>query len=47
MNHVLKAPAEGRAANLASYADPAMPLAEGLAAGVAAFVLDTLSRLSP
>lgn len=47
MNHILKAPAEGRAANLASYADPAMPLAEGLAAGVAAFVLDTLSRLSP
>lgn len=40
MNHVLKAPAEGRAANLASYADPDMPLAEGLAAGIAAFVLD-------
>ncbi len=39
MNHVLKVPAEGRAANLASYADPALPLAAGLVDAVAAFTL--------
>ncbi len=39
MNHVLKtAPAE-RAANLAAYSDPSLPLADGLAAGVAGFIL--------
>ena len=39
MNHVLKAPAEGRAANLAAYADPDLPLAPGLVEGIARFVL--------
>ena len=39
MNHVLKSPKTGRAANLASYADPSLPLADGLVAGVAGFVL--------
>ncbi|HEY0207064.1 MAG TPA: alpha/beta fold hydrolase [Acetobacteraceae bacterium] len=39
MNHVLKAPAEGRAANLAAYADPGLPLAAGLVEGIARFVL--------
>jgi len=39
MNHVLKAPAEGRAANLAAYADPDLPLAAGLVEGIARFVL--------
>lgn len=39
MNHVLKAPAEGRAANLAAYADPSLPLAAGLVEGIARFVL--------
>ncbi len=39
MNHVLKAPAEGRAANLAAYADPDLPLAAGLMEGIARFVL--------
>ena len=40
MNHVLKAPAENRAANLAAYADPDLPLAAGLVEGIARFVLD-------
>ena len=40
MNHVLKAPTEGRAANLAAYADPDLPLAAGLVDGIARFVLD-------
>ena len=40
MNHVMKAPAEGRAANLAAYADPDLPLADGLVEGIASFVLD-------
>ena len=39
MNHVLKAPNEVRAANLAAYADPELPLAPGLVEGVARFVL--------
>ena len=39
MNHVLKAPAEGRAVNLAAYADPGLPLAAGLVEGIARFVL--------
>ncbi len=39
MNHVLKAPPEGRAANLAAYADPDLPLAAGLVEGIARFVL--------
>jgi len=42
MNHVLKAPAPGRAANLAAYADPGLPLAGGLVDGVSVFVLDGL-----
>jgi hypothetical protein len=38
MNHVLKtAPAE-RAANFATYADPALPLAPGLVEAIADFV---------
>ena len=41
MNHVLKAPADGRAANLASYADPSLPLAPGLVQGIAGFVFGT------
>ena len=40
MNHVLKVPAEGRTANLQSYADPALPLAPGLVEGITSFVLD-------
>ena len=40
MNHVMKVPAEGRAANLATYADPDLPLANGLAKGIARFMLD-------
>jgi alpha-beta hydrolase superfamily lysophospholipase len=40
MNHILKAPAEGRSANLAAYADPDLPLADGLVDGIARFVLD-------
>ncbi len=39
MNHVLKAPVEGRAANLAAYADPDLPLAAGLVEGIVRFVL--------
>lgn len=40
MNHVLKAPADSRAVNLAAYADPELPLADGLVDGIAHFVLD-------
>ena len=40
MNHVMKAPAGSRAANLAAYADPDMPLADGLVDGIARFMLD-------
>ena len=39
MNHVLKAPAEGRTANLQAYGDPGLPLAPGLVEGIASFVL--------
>ena len=39
MNHVLKAPAGGRTANLQAYADPRLPLAHGLAEELASFVL--------
>jgi len=39
MNHVLKVPAEGRAANIAAYADPDLPLAPGLVDGIAGFTL--------
>ncbi|MFC5743726.1 alpha/beta hydrolase [Dyella tabacisoli] len=39
MNHVLKLPAAGVAANLASYADPSMPLAPELAPAIADFIL--------
>ncbi len=39
MNHVLKPVAgEGRTANLATYADPDLPLADGLAIAIAGFV---------
>jgi len=38
VNHVLKAPAEGRAANLATYAEPLLPVAAEVADGIAAFV---------
>lgn len=38
-NHVLKAVAADRAANLAAYGDPALPLAPGVADAVARFVL--------
>ena len=39
MNHVLKAPAAGRAANVASYSEPGLALAPGLVDGIAEFVL--------
>jgi hypothetical protein len=38
VNHVLKAAPEDRAANLATYYDPSLPLAPGVAEAVAAFV---------
>jgi len=39
VNHVLKAvPTDDRAANLAAYADPALPLAEGVADAIAEFL---------
>lgn len=39
MNHVLKiVDSDDRAANLATYVDPSLPLAPGLVAGIAAFV---------
>jgi alpha-beta hydrolase superfamily lysophospholipase len=38
MNHVLKPAPEARAANLATYADPSLPLAPGLVAAIMAFV---------
>jgi uncharacterized protein len=40
MNHVLKVAPADRAGNIAVYADPDAPLAEGLADGVAAFILE-------
>lgn len=41
MNHVLKHAPATRAENLATYRQPALPLAEGLVAGIAAFVQAT------
>ena len=38
VNHVLKTAPAGRAANLATYADPALPLAPGVAVDVGAFI---------
>ena len=38
MNHVLKVAPEERAANLAAYADPSLPLAPGLVDAVAGFL---------
>jgi fermentation-respiration switch protein FrsA (DUF1100 family) len=39
MNHVLKFVAtDDRAANIAAYGDPSLPLAPGLADGIAAFI---------
>lgn len=40
VNHVLKTAPADRAANIAVYADPDAPLAEGVAEAVAAFVLE-------
>jgi pimeloyl-ACP methyl ester carboxylesterase len=37
-NHVLKTAPADRAANLATYADPALPLAPGIAEAIAAFI---------
>ena len=39
VNHVLKNAPDDRIGNIAVYADPDAPLAEGLADGVAAFIL--------
>ena len=39
VNHVLKTAPADRAGNLATYADPALPLAPGVAEDVAAFIL--------
>ena len=41
VNHVLKTAPAGRAANIATYMDPALPLAPGVAEAVADFVLKT------
>lgn len=41
MNHVLKEAPEERAGNLAAYADPSLPLADGLIDRIADFVEDT------
>lgn len=38
VNHVLKTAPAGRAANMATYADPALPLAPGVAADVGTFI---------
>jgi hypothetical protein len=38
VNHVLKAAPADRAANFATYADPGLPLAQGVADPIAAFV---------
>jgi hypothetical protein len=38
VNHVLKTAPAARAANLATYADPALPLAPGVAEDVATFI---------
>ena len=38
VNHVLKTAPAGRAANMATYADPALPLAPGVTADVGAFI---------
>lgn len=44
-NHVLKAVAtDGRAANIATYADPALPLADGAGAAIADFVAEAAGR---
>ncbi|MFN3816930.1 alpha/beta hydrolase [Brevundimonas sp.] len=40
INHVMKAAPEDRAGNIAVYADPDAPLAEGLADAVAAFIVE-------
>lgn len=39
VNHLLKTAPADRAANLATYADPALPLAPGVAEGVGAFIV--------
>jgi len=38
VNHVLKAAPADRAGNMATYADPSLPLAPGVAEAVADFV---------
>ncbi len=46
MNHILKdVPADDRAANLASYANPALPLTPGLAPTIAQFIKTNGSRM--
>ena len=40
VNHVLKTAPADRTANLATYADPALPLAPGVAEEIAAFILE-------
>jgi hypothetical protein len=44
VNHVLKTAPADRAANLATYADPALPLAPGVAEDVGAFIRGTGKR---
>ncbi len=44
VNHLLKTAPADRAANLASYADPALPLAEGVAQDVGAFIKTNVAR---
>ena len=39
VNHVLKTAPTERAANLATYADPALPLADGVVPTIAEFIL--------
>ena len=41
VNHLLKTAPADRAANLATYADPALPLAPGVAQDVATFIRET------
>ena len=43
VNHLLKTAPADRAANLATYADPALPLAPGVAQDVATFIRETES----
>ena len=40
VNHLLKIAPADRAANLATYSDPALPLAPGVVDDIAAFILE-------